>query len=254
MTTTTHLEQPAMNSLSGVLLIDKPDTISSFRVCRRIRKILDVKRVGHGGTLDPLATGLLIILIGKATRLFDQVMTERKTYSGTIVLGESRDTYDSGGKVMESVEESQLKARVTASAIEKIRQEFLGTIEQVAPRFSALKHKGKPLYKYARKNIEVEPKRRQVAIYSLDLDQKSSSEIQFTAEVGKGTYLRSLAHDFGERLGTYGYLGSLRRLQSGNTHVDRALPFDYCQTEVREEILKNLIPAEEFLEAHESIS
>ena len=244
--------QDEVPKYSGILLIDKPIHISSFKVCRRLRKILDVKRVGHGGTLDPLATGLLIVLIGRATRLFDQVMCTRKSYSGTIVLGETRTTYDRGGEVTASTPQEDID-KITDDAIEDVRSSFLGEIEQEAPAFSALKHKGKPLYHYARKNIKVQPKRRQVHIYSLDLTRTSSNTLEFHADVSKGTYLRSIANDFGEKLGVHGYLGSLRRESSGSLTVDRALPFDFCQEETHDEIVEHLIPMDKFLEEYENI-
>jgi tRNA pseudouridine55 synthase len=227
--------------ISGILLVDKPSGISSFKVCSILRRKLNVKRVGHGGTLDPSATGLLIILIGKATRLFDYLMKGKKSYEGTIVLGEARDTQDATGKVTEEVEEGLVAEKATPENIEEVRKTFLGEQVQTAPLYSALKHKGKPLYKYARENIEVEPKKRQINIYALETKKESPKAITFESEVSKGTYLRALAHDFGMRLGTCGHLGSLRRTKSGDFDVKDALTIEEIDNMDREEIVNRMI-------------
>jgi len=212
--------------LDGILLIDKPLGFSSFKICDLIRKKFSLNRIGHGGTLDPEATGLLVILIGKATRLFDALLVEEKEYEGTIILGESRDTQDSAGKTTARKDAREVALRASDARVEEVRRSFLGEQVQEAPAHSALKHKGKPLYYYARRGIAIAPKQRTVTFYSIDLDRRGPATLFFKARVSKGTYLRALAHDFGERLGTLGYLGSLRRLRSGQFRIEDAHALD----------------------------
>jgi len=212
--------------VDGILLVDKPLGLSSFQVCHLIRKKFGVKRVGHGGTLDPEATGLLVILLGKATRLFDSLLAVEKEYEGTIVLGESRDTQDSAGEVVEKKDPAEVLRQATSDRVEEVRLSFLGEQVQEAPIHSALKHKGKPLYYYARKGIPVEPKKRTVTFYSLEIGVAEPTLLRFKAAVSKGTYLRALANDFGVRLGTLGYLGSLRRTRSGDFRIDQTRSLD----------------------------
>jgi tRNA pseudouridine55 synthase len=192
-----------------------------------------------------------VILLGKATRLFDLLTAEAKEYEGTIVLGESRDTQDAAGAVVEMRDAALVRERATLKKIEEIRQSFLGEQTQTAPLYSALKHKGKPLYYYARRQIAVEPKQRKVIFYFLELTVTAPAEISFKSRVSKGTYLRSLAHDFGVRLGTLGYLGSLRRTRSGGFSLDQAHSLDEILKMPLEDLRKILLPLESVCHSRE---
>jgi len=230
--------------MDGILLIDKPEGITSFKVCDRIKKKFDLKRVGHSGTLDPMATGLLILLIGRATRLFDQFAEGWKVYEGRVKLGESRDTQDRMGRVVEKRELASLMEKLFPETIEAARQSFMGEQWQTAPMYSALKHKGKPLYHYARKGIPAPEKKRQITVRSFELERFSQDAFQFKTEVSKGTYLRTLANDLGERLGTLAYLDSLRRVSSGDYQVDDAMSLDEVLELSNSEFDKQIIPLE----------
>ena len=224
--------------MDGILLINKPEGITSFDVCYKIKKKLKVKKTGHGGTLDPFATGLLIIGVNKATRILNFFSDSSKTYTGRIILGEKRDSYDITGNILASRDISDFS--ITENEILKIRDEFLGTISQQPPIFSALKHKGKPLYKYARKGIKVEKDPRQVFIENFDIINIDLPAIDFRIKCSKGTYIRSIANDFGEKLGTFAYLHSLNREAIGEFTVDKAI-------EIESVTAKDIIPFENSL-------
>ena len=207
-----------------VLPVDKPGGVSSFGVIRRLRPMLGTKKIGHAGTLDPMATGLLICLVGRgATRLQDQFMGLPKTYTGTIRLGVTTDSYDAEGEVTEEHDASQ----VTDEQLEEARQRFLGEIEQFPPMDSAINVGGERLYKKARRGEEIERAARPVSVYRFDLtdrraDESGSVEVDFFVECSKGTYVRSLAHDLGEALGVGAHLAALRRTAIGPFTVGEA--------------------------------
>jgi tRNA pseudouridine55 synthase len=206
--------------MNGFLLIDKPAGISSFGVVARVRRALDVEKVGHCGTLDPLATGLLIVCLGKATKLAQFVSKQNKSYSAEITLGFTSTTYDSEGKLT-AYESEKIPSE---DDIRQALPEFAGDIEQVAPMYSAVKHLGKPLYKYALKNQTVEPKIRNVRIDTINIVSYDYPHLTIDVACSSGTYIRSLAHDLGARLGCGGYISNLRRTEIGKWHVDSALP------------------------------
>jgi len=210
--------------MDGILLINKPEGITSFDVCYKIRKKLRVKKVGHGGTLDPFATGLLIVGINKATRILNFFSEAPKIYTGTIILGEKRDSYDITGNIVES--KNIEKIFMTEDDILKVRDEFLGAIKQKPPVFSALKHKGKALYKYARKGVKIDKEPRDIFIESFDIINFNFPAIDFRIKCSKGTYIRSIANDFGVKLGTYGYLHSLNREAIGTITVKKAVEIE----------------------------
>ncbi len=207
---------------NGILLIDKPAGISSFKVCEKIKNRFKVKKVGHGGTLDPFATGLMIIGINKGTKLLPYFIDEKKEYQGKMVLGEQRDSFDITGEIINSKDYSG----VTVDNIKNVVNEFLGVIRQKPPIFSALKHKGKPLYKYARKGIDVKKEERNVFIEKFEILNINLPEIEFYIKCSKGTYIRSIANDFGIKLGTYAYLSELRRTAIGDFHIKNAISLD----------------------------
>lgn len=208
-----------LDYLSGqVILIDKPANWTSFDVVAKVRRLIKVKKVGHAGTLDPLATGLLIVCTGKKTKEISNYQDQRKKYSGIITLGKSSPSMD----LATDITEKSLPENLTEEKIHEVRNKFLGKIEQVPPMFSAIKHKGKALYKLARKGKEVEREPRQVEIYSFDITKIDLPEIHFEIACSKGTYIRVIANDFGNELGSGGVLSLLRRTEIGDYNVDDA--------------------------------
>jgi len=212
-----------LDYLSGqVILIDKPVNWTSFDVVARIRRLIKVKKVGHAGTLDPLATGLLIVCTGKKTKEISEYQAQRKKYTGIITLGKSSPSMDLATEITETVLQDDLSEEKILSA----RNKFLGNIEQVPPMFSALKHKGKALYMLARAGKEVERNQRQVEIYSFEITKIDLPEIHFEISCSKGTYIRVIADDFGKELGCGGILSLLRRTGIGDYKVDDAIDLD----------------------------
>ena len=206
-----------------VLLIDKEKGKSSFNSVYRIRKIVNVKKIGHAGTLDPAATGLLIICIGRQeTKNIYKYQDLDKVYSGTIEIGKRTPSMD--GET-ESIEDKDYTF-VTEELVEETRKSFLGEIQQTPPMYSALKQNGKRLYKLARKGIEVKREPRDVTIYDFKITRVEFPEIDFEIRCSKGTYIRVIADDFGEKLNCGGYLKSLRRESIGEYDVADALSVD----------------------------
>jgi tRNA pseudouridine55 synthase len=211
----------------GVFLIDKPEGPTSFTIVRQIRKALGVKKVGHAGTLDPFASGLLVVCVGRpATKLISAFMGGEKEYLATLRLGVETDTMDPEGSVIARLP----VGRLSAGQIETCLQRFRGDIEQVPPKFSALKHQGKPLYYYARKGIEIVKESRQVTIGVLtrtdgghDLEG-DEAELSLRIVCSKGTYIRTLAADIGRCLGCGAHLIRLRRMRSGCFSVEKSFP------------------------------
>ncbi len=205
-----------------VILIDKPVNWTSFGVVSRVRRLTKVKKVGHAGTLDPLATGLLIVCTGKKTKEISEYQAQRKKYTGVITLGKSSPSMDLATEITDTVLPEDLIEEKIISA----RNKFLGNIEQVPPMFSALKHKGKALYKLARAGKEVERAPRQVEIYSFEITKIELPDVHFEIACSKGTYIRVIADDFGKELGCGGILSLLRRTEIGDYKVDDAFDID----------------------------
>ena len=212
-----------LDYLSGqVILIDKPVNWTSFNVVARIRRLAKVKKVGHAGTLDPLATGLLIVCTGKKTKEISEYQAQRKKYTGVITLGKSSPSMDLATEITETV----LPEDLSEEKILSTRNKFLGNIEQVPPMFSALKHKGQALYKLARAGKEVERAARQVEIFSFEITKIDLPNVHFEIACSKGTYIRVIADDFGKELGCGGVLSLLRRTEIGDYKVDDAVNLD----------------------------
>lgn len=207
---------------AAVLLIDKPQGLTSFDVIRRLRKLLRVRKIGHAGTLDPLATGLLICLIGRATRWMRCFMMQDKTYEGVMRLGAVTPSYDAETEVVAR----RPWAHLTDEDLARVRQQFMGEILQQVPAYSAVKVKGKRLYAQARAGQAVECPQRRVQIYAFELLARDGPDVAFRVHCSKGTYIRSLVHDFGRALGCGAYLVALRRIQSGPYHVQQAWPLE----------------------------
>jgi tRNA pseudouridine55 synthase len=209
--------------MDAVILLDKPAGITSAEAVRRIKRFVKPARVGHLGTLDPFATGLLPIMIGEATKLAPFLEGGDKEYTGTIKLGAETDTLDRDGAILRTVPVPAL----TPERLGVAAAGFIGKITQTPPIFSAIKREGVPMYKLARKNIDVEPPPpREVEIKSLTLESAGCGEIKFTVVCSPGTYVRSLARDLGAKLGTAGYLDALRRTRTSGFQVADALALD----------------------------
>jgi tRNA pseudouridine55 synthase len=217
---TTVLSERALAGL--VLNIDKPAGITSFRVVQIVRRIVKIKKVGHSGTLDPMATGVLIVCTGKATKQITGLMATDKTYTGTLQLGLETDSYDKDGHVTAQRD----VAEFDVADIRNTMQQFEGTITQVAPAYSALKVGGVPMYKLARQGKEVPRKSREVTISELRLEQYRHPFIDFSVTCSKGTYVRSIAHDIGEQLECGACLTALRRTRNGQFSVTDSIPLD----------------------------
>jgi tRNA pseudouridine55 synthase len=203
-------------SAGGYLNINKPQGWSSTDVVRKLKGITRAKKIGHGGTLDPLATGVLPICVGSATRFADTVLLGTKSYRITMVLGSSTNTYDSTGEVTAEADWS----KVTREDVIASLDEFRGKFDQIPPMFSALHHNGKRLYELARKGIEVERPARPVETMSLDVVEFNAPEVVIDVECGHGFYARTLAHDIGERLGTHAHLTNLVRTHAGAFNLE----------------------------------
>jgi tRNA pseudouridine55 synthase len=204
----------------GVVLVDKHLGATSFTMVRRLRRFLGIKKVGHAGTLDPAAEGLLIICFGKATKTIERIQELPKTYVAGILLGRETPSYDRETPISEELPYDHVTPEMVQRVIE---QQFSGEISQVPPVYSALKVDGQPLYKKARKGESVEVKPRNVSIYGWTPIKIDIPLLMYEVRCGKGTYIRSLAHDIGRSLDTCGTLASLRRTQTGHFDVERAL-------------------------------
>lgn len=202
----------------GILLIDKPAGWTSHDVVAKIRNHFKFRKVGHGGTLDPLATGLLVLLIGKGTKLSNRIMGGDKSYAGTIRLGVTTDSQDADGAVLQETD----AGHITREQVEAVMANYVGDIEQIPPMVSAIKKDGVALYKLARKGKEIEREPRSIHVYSLELTGFRPPYVDFRIKSSKGTYVRTLAHDIGSDLGVGGSLHTLRRTASGPLSVEKA--------------------------------
>src|SRR3989440_8665699 len=221
----------------GVLLVDKAEGMTSHDVVALVRRKLQIRKVGHCGTLDPIATGLLLITVGRGTKVQDLLMSEDKEYAGTFVLGVTTDTQDRQGEVIQqrpvpALDENQIRA-----AFEKFRGDFY----QIPPMVSAKKHGGIPLYKLARQGKVVEREPRFVHVYRYTIDRIGLPDIDFSVVCSKGIYVRTYAHDIGELLGCGAHLKALRRTKSGRFDVANAITVDQIREPPREEITQRIL-------------
>ena len=226
------------SSLDGAILIDKPAGPTSHDVVDAIRRRFQIKKVGHCGTLDPNATGLLIIVLGRGTKLSEKLMGDDKVYEGTIKFGESTDSYDADGELTASLP-------VPMMTLEQLNEEaakFIGDQMQIPPMVSAIKKNGVPLYKLARKGIEVEREPRLIHIYNFRFTKYSEPLGEFRVACTKGTYVRSIAHDLGQKLGCGAHLASLRRSVSGKFDVADATRLDDMLNLTAAELEKRVLP------------
>lgn len=225
------------NGPSGVLLIDKAPDMTSHDVVAIARRALNTKKIGHCGTLDPMATGLLMLVIGRATKIQDLLMSEDKEYQGTLTLGATTSTQDRQGEILE-------EKPVPDFSEEQIREAFdafKGNFDQIPPMVSAIKKDGVPLYKLARKGQEVERAPRPIYVTSYEISRIALPEVDFTVNCSKGFYVRTYAHDIGAKLGCGAHLSALRRTRSGKFTLQRAVTVDELKNGPREELLKAMV-------------
>ena len=230
---------------SGVLLVDKDPGFTSHNAVALCRRILQTKKVGHCGTLDPMATGMLIVVIGKATKMQDLLMCEDKVYTATMKLGVETNSQDADGEV---VAEKPTDA-LTEDAIRAAFEHFNGEFDQVPPMYSAVKINGVPCYKLARKGKEVERKARHVAVLDYEITRIDlvAAEVDFLVHCTKGFYVRTYAHDIGQFLGCGAHLTALRRIRSGHFDIVEAVDVPTLKAASRDELLARLLPVEKVL-------
>ncbi len=226
------------SSLDGAILIDKPAGPTSHDVVDAIRRRFQIKKVGHCGTLDPNATGLLIIVLGRGTKLSEKLMGDDKVYEGTIKFGETTDSYDADGEITASLPVPPL----TLEQLNEEATKFIGDQMQMPPMVSAIKKNGVPLYKLARKGIEVEREPRLIHIYNFRFTNYAGPLGEFRVACTKGTYVRSIAHDLGQKLGCGAHLATLRRSVSGKFDVADATRFDDVMNLTAAELEKKVLP------------
>jgi tRNA pseudouridine55 synthase len=223
--------------IDGVLLVDKPTDHTSHDVVARLRRKLNMKRIGHAGTLDPMATGLMIMLIGKATRISQYLTSLDKEYEGTIDLGKVTDSQDAQGEVLET---RPVPALTEAEAVAAFNG-FLGDQYQIPPMYSAIKIDGVPLYKSARKGVEIEREPRFIRVIRFELTRFAPPQLDFRLRCTKGTYVRTIAHDLGQKLGCGAHLSALRRTATDKFSIGQALTLDQIEALSIPEIEKRLI-------------
>ncbi|RKX67558.1 MAG: tRNA pseudouridine(55) synthase TruB [Thermodesulfobacteriota bacterium] len=214
---------------AGIFLIDKPMGITSFEVVKKIKKWLNVKKIGHGGTLDPLATGVLPIFVNKATKIAQFFLNMDKTYDATMRLGLETETQDIEGKVTRVCK----KIDVSLEELKIVMEDFQGKITQIPPFYSSLKVGGVPLYKWVRKGIKIQPAPREVEIYELNLKSFRPPEVDFEVSCSKGTYIRTLCSDIGKKLGCGACLARLRRLKTGPFTIKMAISLDVLKEAIK---------------------
>jgi tRNA pseudouridine55 synthase len=228
----------AFDPLDGAILVDKPAGPTSHDVVDNVRKQFAIKKAGHAGTLDPAATGLLLVLLGRGTKLSERLMSDDKVYSGTMKFGETTNSYDADGELVGSLPVPPM----TLEELNSTADTFLGDLMQTPPMVSAVKKDGVPLYKLARKGIEVERKPRLIHIYSFRFTNYEEPFGSFRVACTKGTYVRSLAHELGQKLGCGAHLTTLRRVVSGKFDVQDAIQYEDLLHLSVSELQKRVIP------------
>ena len=226
------------SALDGAILIDKPAGPTSHDVVDALRRHFKIPKVGHCGTLDPAATGLLILVLGRGTKLSEKLMSDDKVYEGTIKFGETTNTYDADGDLAASLPVPP----ITLEQLNEMGEQFVGDLMQVPPMVSAIKKDGVPLYKLARKGIEVQREPRLIHIYKFLFSSYQEPVAHFSLDCTKGTYVRSLAHEMGEKIGCGAHLASLRRSRSGKFDVADATPLKEILKLTPRELEARVIP------------
>lgn len=232
------MSMESFGPMDGALLVDKPAGPTSHDVVDLIRRQFRIKKVGHAGTLDPNATGLLVLLLGRGTKLSERLMGSDKVYEGTIRLGVETDSYDADGEVVAT----RAVPTVSLGDLNVAASNFVGDLMQTPPMVSAIKKDGVPLYKLARKGVQIEREPRLIHIYQFKFDHYEEPDGDFRVKCTKGTYVRSLAHDLGEMLGCGAHLKHLRRTESGALNVEDAVPFEDLAQMDEASLQKRVIP------------
>jgi tRNA pseudouridine55 synthase len=226
------------SALDGALVIDKPAGPTSHDVVDAIRRQFGIRKVGHCGTLDPNATGLLVIVLGRGTKLSERLMSEDKIYEGVIKFGEATDSYDADGALVSSLPVPPL----TVELLNELANSFVGDQMQIPPMVSAVKKQGVPLYKLARKGIEVEREARLVHVYNFRFSSYAEPLGNFRLACTKGTYVRSIAHDLGQKVGCGAHLSDLRRISSGKFDISQGMPLAQVLKLSSSELERRVIP------------
>lgn len=229
-----------MSECAGILLVDKPRGMTSHDVVAVLRRSLGMRRIGHAGTLDPDATGLLIMLVGKATTLFSQFSQFDKTYDVTLTLGITTSTADAAGTVLAQHD----VPAIGQAEMEKVLDRFRGPISQVPPMVSAKKINGKKLYVLARQGVEVERQAQQLMIYELQLGAMNLPQVNFVVRCSKGTYVRTLCEDIGKAIGCGGHMSRLRRLAIGPYSINDAITLDQARQMPQEALVERILLSE----------
>ena len=240
------MSQATTDAPEGILLVDKPQGITSHDVVAKMRRIFHIKKVGHAGTLDPMATGLLLILIGKATKASQYLMSMDKEYTGTIRLGQITDSQDADGEMIEERNVPELSREDILAEMKT----FMGDQYQTPPMFSAKKINGQKLYKLARQGKTVEREPRVIHISSFELTDFVLPELSFLVGTSKGAYVRTIAHDLGERFGCGGHLNELRRTAVGQFRVEKSSTIESLETMSPSSLRKKLIPIIQTVPSH----
>lgn len=234
--------------MDGIVIINKEKEYTSHDVVAKVKKILNEKKVGHTGTLDPNATGVLPILLGKGTKLSKYLINHNKIYEATLKLGGKTDTADIEGKITE--EKDVKKENLSQENVTKILKEFIGKSKQVPPMYSAIKVNGKKLYEYARKGQTIEIKPREIEIFSIELQSITNNEITFKVHCSKGTYIRTLCENIAEKLETVGYMKELKRIEVGEFNIKNAITLKELENKKE----KAIISIEKFLKDKQLIN
>ena len=213
--------KPAKRPINGVLLLDKPEGLSSNTALQKARRLYNAEKAGHTGVLDPLATGLLPVCFGEATKFAQYLLDADKAYTATLKLGEASSTGDAEGEIIATD-----RADISLTEFQTACQALTGDIRQVPPMFSALKHEGKPLYEYARKGIVIERKPRDITIYAIDITEFDAPKAVIDVRCSKGTYIRTLSEDIAKHIGTFAHLTALRRTETAGFTIRESYTLD----------------------------
>jgi tRNA pseudouridine55 synthase len=227
-----------LDDVNGVLLVNKPPGLTSNAVLQQVKRIFKAKKAGHTGSLDPMATGMLPVCFGEATKFCQYLLDADKCYEVTGLLGTKTNTGDATGDVI--AEEQDVV--VSADKLEQVLANFLGPIKQVPPMFSALKHQGQPLYKYARAGVDIERKAREIFIHQLQLNHFDGRSLSLTVTCSKGTYIRNLIEDIAEQLGTYAHVTRLHRLYTAGFNDEAMFTVDDLKNQSDEQRMSCLLP------------
>lgn len=236
--------------MQGILIINKPKGFTSQDVVSKVKKILNIKKAGHTGTLDPLATGVLPVLLGNYTKLSKYLIEHDKTYIAKVKLGKKSDTGDSEGNVVET-QEVDLK-NISEENVKNVLKSFLGKQKQIPPMYSAIKIDGKKLYEYAREGKKVDVKPRDIEIYDIKLLSINELEVEFEVSCSKGTYIRSLCEDIAQKLGTIGYMSSLNRILVDRFSIEEAIDFETLE-KMKDNVENKLITMEDVFSSLDKI-